>query len=254
MSDTDDVVPPAADPTRNPPGGPAPIAAAVAVKLPEFWTEEPVLWFLQADATFRRCNVTTQATKFDHVVSRLPQSVLASVRSTVTSAATAEGAATAYDDLKKRLVADYDASPWRRAAKIIDHPGLGDGRPSALMATMLALLPGDEKPGYIFRSLFMRRLPSDIREHLVSQKFEDDREMAAMADVLWDARGEVTASAAMPTRMRTPPLRRRGGSPTRSSGDDQQRLCWYHRRWGSKADRCRPPCSYAGNVTATGDN
>jgi hypothetical protein len=32
---------------------------AVGVKLPEFWTSDPDMWFAQADAVFRRANITS---------------------------------------------------------------------------------------------------------------------------------------------------------------------------------------------------
>jgi hypothetical protein len=37
----------------------------VAVKLPEFWTKEPELWFLQAETNFRHAKITCSLTKYD---------------------------------------------------------------------------------------------------------------------------------------------------------------------------------------------
>ena len=41
----------------------------VAVKLPEFWTKEPDLWFIQAEAAFRNAvpRILLSPTKFNHV-------------------------------------------------------------------------------------------------------------------------------------------------------------------------------------------
>jgi hypothetical protein len=66
----------------------APAAAAVnvnavGVKLPEFWTSDPVMWFRQAKACFRRSNITVSGTKFDHVLMKLPEAVVISVRSLI---------------------------------------------------------------------------------------------------------------------------------------------------------------------------
>jgi hypothetical protein len=41
---------------------------AVAVKLPEFWPADPQTWFHQAEAAFRRSNVTVSYTKYDHIL------------------------------------------------------------------------------------------------------------------------------------------------------------------------------------------
>ena len=54
-------------------------------------------------------------------------------------------------------------------------PALGDQRPSHLMNSMLFLLPDGHKPGFLFKFLFLKRLPTDIRSHLVNVKFVDCR-------------------------------------------------------------------------------
>jgi len=36
-------------------------------------------------------------------------------------------------------------------------------------------------------------------------------------------------------------------APRQASGDN---MCWYHDKFGSKAQKCRPPCSYLGNDLA----
>ena len=58
---------------------------AVAVKLPDFWPADPTTWFHQAEAAFRRSNVTVSYTKYDHVLMKLPTDVVMSVRDLVNS-------------------------------------------------------------------------------------------------------------------------------------------------------------------------
>ena len=48
----------------------------VAVKLPDFWTKDPDLWFLHAVAAFRNAQVTQSRTKFNHVVQKPPQNIM----------------------------------------------------------------------------------------------------------------------------------------------------------------------------------
>jgi hypothetical protein len=67
-----------------PPAAPAPPTVnvnAVAVKLPEFWPADPQTWFHQAEAAFRRSNVVTSYTKYDHVLLKLPTDVVMTVNS-----------------------------------------------------------------------------------------------------------------------------------------------------------------------------
>ena len=69
----------------------------VSVKLPDFCSEDPYLWFLHAEAAFRNVQITQSKTKFDHIIQKLPQKIMVSVRSLIMgSAATSE---TPYEDL-----------------------------------------------------------------------------------------------------------------------------------------------------------
>ena len=136
---------------------PTEFVTKVVVKLPEFWTNDPDLWFLHAESAFRNSKITQSRTKFDHVIQKLPQKVMVSVRGLIMS--TTSSSSTPYEDLKAKLVSPYTLPCWQRVAKLIHHPGLGDGRPTALMDAMLALLPEDEVPGSLFLGLFLERLP-----------------------------------------------------------------------------------------------
>ena len=51
----------------------------VAVKLPNFWSDEPDLWFIHAESAFRNAQINQSWTKFDHVVQNLPQNIMVSV-------------------------------------------------------------------------------------------------------------------------------------------------------------------------------
>jgi hypothetical protein len=227
----------------------------VAVKLPEFWTDDPDLWFLHAEASFRNSQVTQSRTKFDHVIQKLPQAIMVSVRGLIMNSTSS----TPYEDLKAKLVSSYTLSRWQRVNKLIHHPSLGDQRPTALMDAMLALLPDDEVPGSLFLGLFLERLPVEMRDHLVAGDFKTPSEMALHADKLWDTRRAqtadsfLTAAATSPTRSRT--RSRAEGSPARRNqtpGPSNSGECYFHKRFGSSANNCRPPCSFQGNSRPDG--
>ena len=55
------------------------------------------------------------------------------------------------------------------------------------MDDVLALLPEDEVPGSLFLSLFLERLPAEMRDHLVAKDFMNPGEMALHANKLWSA-------------------------------------------------------------------
>ncbi|XP_023328904.1 uncharacterized protein LOC111701727 [Eurytemora carolleeae] len=75
---------------------PTEFVAKVSVKLPDFWTEDPNLWFHHAEAAFRNAQIPQSITKFDHIVQKLPQKIMVSVRGLIMgSAASSE---TPYED------------------------------------------------------------------------------------------------------------------------------------------------------------
>jgi hypothetical protein len=248
----------------------APVAH-VAVKLPDFWVKDPKMWFLQAEAEFRRARVTAETTMYDYVLMKLPEDVVMSVRSLV-SAIEADPVKqeTSYTLMKEALLGSYGKTKWQMAYALLDHPELGDRRPSAMMAEMLALRYETTAPDSLFLALFLRRLPPSIRDHLATANHTTAAEMATHADILWDARNSASVSAvsdslaavslrsALPRNSRSPdcrarsPDRRRGGgrqAPRRPTPgcQDGKKVCWIHRKWGSDANSCRKPCDWAEN-------
>ena len=241
------------------PGVPA-VAAVVVVKLPAFWVAEPLMWFAQAEAAFRRGNITVSSTKYDHILMKLPESVLVSVRDVIQTVD--DNTENPYGLLKARLLTSFGATKWQLAAKLLDYPPLGDARPSALMDNMLALLPPGERPGTLFQLLFMRRLPADMRQQLAAREFDTAIAMAAHADLLWDARGPAHHAAALEidavnSRHSSPADRAR--LPNRGSSRREQRqatparpgMCFIHVKYGAAARNCIKPCSFQpGNAPA----
>ena len=233
---------------------------AMAVKLAKFWLEEPALWFTQAEAQFRRGLVMDGRLRADYLIAALQPATLKSVRDILTDITADEN--TLYNRLKERLVHRYAATKWNLVFQILGHQGLGDLRPSQLLDAMMALLPPGEPPGILFQALFMQRLPVDMRDHLVAANLENPREMAILADRMWDSRSDKAATVAAV----------RGASPAERGRDRHQRsprrrahtphpdgLCFFHGRFGAKAHRCSPPCTWtgplaAGNGPAAGGN
>lgn len=225
----------------------------VSVKLPEFWVANPNLWFKQAEAAFRRARITSSSTKYDYVLMKLPPDVMDAVADIINQVE--DDTADPYEQLKTRLSNDFGMSKWQQVARLVEHPGLGDSRPSALMAQLLALLPPGEKAGTLFQYHFLRHLPADMRSILVAAKIEDARTLATQADLLWDARGSDSKLHAISARQASPTARRR--SPSRDHhrrSSTPGRLCFYHGRFGDEARRCQKPCSWAGNSPAAGSN
>ena len=70
---------------------------------------------------------------------------------------------------------------------LLDMSGLGDNRPSTLMDRMLAL-HGDNKPDFVFKELFLRQLPIEVRTVIANTPYTDMSELPQAADEVWLAR------------------------------------------------------------------
>jgi HEPN domain-containing protein len=256
---------------------PAPVAH-VAVKLPDFWVKDPKMWFSQAEAQFRRARITAETTMYDYVLMKLPQDVVMSVRALV-SAIEADPVKqeASYTLIKEALMGSFGKTKWQMAYALLDHPDLGDRRPSAMMAEMLALRFETTPPDSLFLALFLRRLPASIRDHLAAANHETAAAMSTHADTLWDARNSASVSAvsdslsAVSLRSSSPNRRspdrrakspdRRGRSPDRrpnrgrrptpgrkdSGAASGKKICYYHQRFGAQAENCEGVCHFSEN-------
>lgn len=205
---------------------------AVSLKLPQFWTQQPEVWFVQAEAQFHVRNITADDTKYHYVVAALDQDTASRILDLLQH----PPAAHKYQNIKDRLLKSFGLSELQRANRIIDMPDLGDEAPSVLMDKMLALM-GDHDPCFLFRQLFLRRMPEDIRTTLVHSKITDPKELGEAADRLWQARQSQASVVRRPKTEKFPSTPAAARDPS---------LCFYHNKFGPNAWKCRAPCKYAG--------
>ena len=128
--------------------------------------------------------VTTQLDRFCHVVGSLPHEVMRACADLVETTPAEDP----YTQLKDRLLAAHQLTPYQRGEKLLDLPMLGANKPSELMNQMLELCPKGEETGTLFQCLFLRRLPADLRVMLAHLDHADLKELARKADELWALR------------------------------------------------------------------
>lgn len=283
-------VAPAVQPPEEhaPPPVPASVAA-VSVKIPPFWPADPLVWFAQVEAQFATRNITNQRTRFDHVVAALSNEFATEVRDIILNPPEADAYSRLKDLLIKRTAASErkrlqllftsEELGDRKPTQLLRR-----------MQQLLGDSAGPQPDNSLLRELFFQRLPSHVRMVLASSGDTVSLDtLADMADKMLEAAPPTVSAITSPAVLPTPPplsspastevaqlrlevselrqlissLQLSPGRPSRSRSRSQPRsnsrasspgpssgLCWYHRRFGDKANKCTSPCSWQGNGQA----
>ena len=151
-----------------------------SVKLPEFWTKSPAVWFARIEAQFNTKNISQDQTKYDYVVSALDANTAEEIQHILLNPPTTGK----YESLKNELNKTFGKSQFERDSELLNINGLGDRRPSALLHKINALI---NDPQTLKRAIFLANLPSEICSVLVAQHFTDTEQLAAAADCVWES-------------------------------------------------------------------
>jgi hypothetical protein len=160
----------------------------VAVKIPPFWPSDPELWFAQVEAQFTVKNITSQGTKFAHVVTALSPEAATEVRDLILTPPSTNP----FDVLKATLTERVSLSKRRKIQQLLHAEELGDRKPSQLLRRLQQLHGTSDKE--LLRELFLQRLPSNVQIGLLSHPDKPLADLALMADgmiELTDARSSI---------------------------------------------------------------
>jgi hypothetical protein len=116
-----------------------PIVGAVSLKIPPFRPADPHIWFAQVEVQFCTRGISSEKTKFDHVVASLTPEYAQEIRDLILSPPTT----TPYTTLKFQLIQRIAVSRQCRFQQLIHSEDLGDRRPTQLLRQMQQLI-GDE--------------------------------------------------------------------------------------------------------------
>ena len=227
---------------------------SAALKLPDFWEQNANAWFAQAEAQFAIRDITGDAMKFYHVVAALSSSTAGRVVSLLEHPPQRNK----YGALKAHLLETFGLSESDRARELLSLPGLGDRKPSELMDHMLALL-GDHNPCFLFRELFLQQLPDQVRLALANSTITNFRQLAREADKFFSAGKKCFAATPTSTpNVASDDYMHQAHSISAATVTVPRRtkqaggLCFYHSKFGNKAKKCLPPCTFraSGNAPA----
>ena len=157
----------------------APAVAAVSLKLPPYWPNDPLVWFAQVEALFITRNITSQSTKFAFIISSLQPEIAQEIRDLLVSPPADEP----YNKLKSELITRTSASEQKRLNQLLISQELGDWKPSQLLRKMRQLLGDNRLEDGILRQLFLQRLPTNTKRILASTADNTSLdELAVLAD------------------------------------------------------------------------
>lgn len=241
--------------------------SALGIKLPPFWKGDPEVWFAQIGAQFLTRGITSEHTRYAHVIASLPSEVALEIRDILINPPTVNQ----YTELRAQLISHMSSSEQRRVQMLLNGEELADRKPSQLLRRMQQLLGSQQLESRILRELFLQRLPPSVRLILASSSDAlAITDLAILADKILEASiaapniaspGPAIASVDDDLRRQVSELTRmvsdltatvnrqqRSRSRSRSrktnakKGDtDATENCWYHEKYREKANKCRPP-------------
>ena len=150
------------------------------IKLPPFWNDAPVAWFVAAEAQFELRHVDSQKERFCHVTTALDKLSLKKIVHLVAN----PDPILPYTRLKEALLASHVLTDFQRVELLLAVEPLGGRKPSELLADMWELCPDNQHNSIFFAALFLQRLPREIRVMLSHEDHSDLRHLAAHADRL----------------------------------------------------------------------
>lgn len=244
----------------------------VGVRVPPFWPEEPEIWFAQIEGQFAISGITNDATKFNYVIGHLDNQHSKEIKDIIVN----PPAVNKYEKLKTELIRRLTASNEKKIQQLLMHEELGDRKPSQFLRHLKGLA-GADVPDDFLKTIWISRLPHGIQTVLAGQPTASSLEnLADLADRVNDLASATPRVAsvtdAVPSSLLSDLTREiaelrkqvqqmassRNSRPhTRSSQRDRsssrQRsqssyrkfpLCWYHCKFGDKAQKCTHPCDY----------
>ena len=235
--------------------------AAVAVKGPPWYPEDPAMWFNQMNAQFHLAGITKEETKYYHVMQVIPSKVATEARH-ITGKATYETGD--FDKLKAIVIKNYGESNLQRLNMILDTEQMGDRTPSQFYRFLQSKVGDMKVDDTILKNRWLAKLPEKIKTAIsgLQKAIANWDELLESADNIFEiCKDSAPSIAAVSTdhrqyRRRSNSVssncsyrsyRGRSKSPGRRNNrgfDPNGKNCWYHWRFGDKAQKCAENCQF----------
>lgn len=216
------------------------------------------MWFSQVEAQFAIAGISNDLTRYNTVVGAMDSSVLMHVSDILLGPAQNRS----YKALKERLIQQFADSEQQRLRKLLQDLPLDGKKPTALLREMHTLAGGTVSSEFL-QSLWIQRLPTQAKAILSAHDGDLDQ-LAKLADkILEVGEGSSVNAVCAPSESAMGRLERRlddltrqiaslstdrrarsssRGHKSRSRSKSQHSECYYHRKFGKDARKCRSPC------------
>ena len=255
---------------------------AKSLNVPPFQSRDVKFWFFQLDALFRTSKVTDDQSKFDYVVQALDVTAASDIRDLLENPPDDD----MYKTIKTTLLARLAVSEAKKIKRLLSNELLGDKTPSQHLRHLRSLA-GDNFSEEALVSIWTDALPTNLRAIVAGNEELTLDKRAAMADRIMDVTGggrDVAALSATPAG-KDPQIAalvkqvsaltksikaiKTAAKPDKSNGPSKPKapraksphpgaktivdggICWYHKKYQSKAQKCVPGCAWTGRQVAS---
>lgn len=246
------------------------------IKLPTFFSSDPKLWFVQADLVFECNNIRSERQRAGHIISALDYEIIQTISDLLSANPPVENL---YTQIKERVTTNFSVSPEKELRSILRGEILSDGKPSLILSKIRHLSRG-RCSEEIIKAVFLDHLPENCRAILSMSEVDDVTRLAHVADKVMANMSSTSGSSVSAVSTESEVLKkidalskridemsikphpsrdsrsrsffknrsrsksRQGQSRDRSKNDRHNGKCYYHNKFGEKAEFCKPPCSY----------
>ena len=166
----------------------------MAIKLPEFWADNTMVWFAQTEAQFVFWGITPSLTKLYYCVGTLNLSDTAQIVDLIEF----PHEESPHESFKECLTELYTLNLFQRYQALMSLTLAAEEKPSTLMSKMCSLVPLDHRvhksERFIFKGFFLDHLPLNICTHLMREDIKDPRKLAAKADKIWQSASDCSVN------------------------------------------------------------
>lgn len=159
--------------------------------IPTFSSADPAFWFTLVESIFESKNVTNPRDKINAVLLALPNHLQLEAKPILSkfqqlAVDDAVGKRQTYEELKQKIILLTTIPEEQRLQELLNNAQSGTRTPTQFL-NYIRNLQGDAggRNNKFLQTIFMRNLPTDIRNIIIAQQFGTLDHMAATADLIW---------------------------------------------------------------------